>query len=74
MRDVAGYSAEEVCAALENSEGNERLLLHRARTKLRRALEQSSSTRSDPRVKADAQGRAAARRITRLSATIVYVS
>ena len=40
MRDVAGYSAEEVCEALEISEGNQRVLLHRARTKVRRALEQ----------------------------------
>lgn len=40
MRDVAGYSAEEVCDALEISEVNQRVLLHRARTKVRRALEQ----------------------------------
>jgi RNA polymerase sigma-70 factor (ECF subfamily) len=39
MRDVAGYSAEEVCDALEISEVNQRVLLHRARTKVRRALE-----------------------------------
>ena len=39
MRDVASYSAEEVCDALEISEGNQRVLLHRARTKVRRALE-----------------------------------
>ena len=40
MRDIAGYSSEEVCAELELSEGNQRVLLHRARTKVRRALEQ----------------------------------
>jgi RNA polymerase sigma-70 factor (ECF subfamily) len=40
MRDVAGYSAEEVCDALEISEVNQRVLLHRARTKVRRALEE----------------------------------
>jgi len=40
MRDVAGYSSQEVCAELEISEGNQRVLLHRARTKVRRALEQ----------------------------------
>jgi len=40
MRDIVGYSSEEVCMELEISEGNQRVLLHRARTKVRRALEQ----------------------------------
>ena len=40
MRDVEGYSAEEVCAALEVSEGNQRVLLHRARSRVRAALEE----------------------------------
>ena len=39
MRDVAGFDSEDVCAALGVSEGNQRVLLHRARTKVRRALE-----------------------------------
>jgi RNA polymerase sigma-70 factor (ECF subfamily) len=39
MRDVAGCSAEEVCAALDVSEGNQRVLLHRARSRVRAALE-----------------------------------
>lgn len=39
MRDVVGFSPDEVCAALELSEGNQRVLLHRARAKVRRALE-----------------------------------
>jgi RNA polymerase sigma-70 factor (ECF subfamily) len=39
MRDVAGFSSEEVCGKLELSEGNQRVLLHRARTKVRVALE-----------------------------------
>jgi RNA polymerase sigma-70 factor, ECF subfamily len=39
MRDVEGYSAEEVCAALEVSEANQRVLLHRARSRVRAALE-----------------------------------
>jgi RNA polymerase sigma-70 factor, ECF subfamily len=40
MRDVEGYSPEEVCAALDLSEGNQRVLLHRARSRVRAALEE----------------------------------
>jgi RNA polymerase sigma-70 factor, ECF subfamily len=40
MRDVEGYSPEEVCAALDVSEGNQRVLLHRARSRVRAALEE----------------------------------
>ena len=39
MRDVLGWTAPEVCDALEVSEGNQRILLHRARSKVRGALE-----------------------------------
>ena len=39
MRDIAGFAAEEVCDALGLSEVNQRVLLHRARTKVRHALE-----------------------------------
>ena len=39
MRDVEGYSAEEVCATLDISEANQRVLLHRARSRVRAALE-----------------------------------
>lgn len=39
MRDVEGYSSEEVCAALDVSEANQRVLLHRARSRVRAALE-----------------------------------
>ena len=39
MRDIAGCSAEEVCDALEVSAGNQRVLLHRARSHVRAALE-----------------------------------
>jgi RNA polymerase sigma-70 factor, ECF subfamily len=40
MRDVEGLDAREVCEALEISEGNQRVLLHRARSKVRGALEE----------------------------------
>ena len=39
MRDIQGCSSDEVCAALDVSEGNQRVLLHRARSKVRSALE-----------------------------------
>ena len=38
MRDVCGMSTEEVCAALDISAANQRVLLHRARAVLREAL------------------------------------
>jgi len=39
LRDVEGWSSEETCAFLDISEGNQRVLLHRARSKVRNALE-----------------------------------
>ena len=39
LSDIEGWPADEVCAALEISEGNQRVLLHRARAKVRTALE-----------------------------------
>jgi RNA polymerase sigma-70 factor, ECF subfamily len=39
LRDVEGWSSEEVCEALGLSPGNQRVLLHRGRTKVRAALE-----------------------------------
>jgi RNA polymerase sigma-70 factor (ECF subfamily) len=40
LRDVEGFSPEEVAAALDISASNERVLLHRARSRVRRELEE----------------------------------
>jgi RNA polymerase sigma-70 factor (ECF subfamily) len=39
LRDVEGWAAEEVVEALEISDANQRVLLHRARSRVRAALE-----------------------------------
>ncbi|MEP7287533.1 MAG: sigma-70 family RNA polymerase sigma factor [Chloroflexota bacterium] len=40
LRDIEGWSSEEVCNVLEISETNQRVLLHRARAAVRGVLEQ----------------------------------
>jgi RNA polymerase sigma-70 factor, ECF subfamily len=39
LRDIEGLSSGEVCGILEISEGNQRVLLHRGRSRLRQVLE-----------------------------------
>ncbi len=39
LRDIEGMDGEEVCHVLQISESNQRVLLHRARARVRRALE-----------------------------------
>ncbi len=43
MRDLEGWPAEEVCEVLEVSSANQRVLLHRARSVVRSALEEHLS-------------------------------
>jgi RNA polymerase sigma-70 factor, ECF subfamily len=39
LRDVLGFASDEVCTLLDITEANQRVLLHRARSKARAALE-----------------------------------
>ena len=39
LRDVEGLDSKEVCDLLDISEGNQRILLHRGRSRLREELE-----------------------------------
>jgi len=44
LRDLDGWDSEEVCTVLEISAVNQRVLLHRARSKVRHALERYAGT------------------------------
>jgi RNA polymerase sigma-70 factor (ECF subfamily) len=47
LRDVEGLSSEDVCRLLNLTEGNQRVLLHRGRSKIRCALEAYVTTRAN---------------------------
>jgi RNA polymerase sigma-70 factor (ECF subfamily) len=44
LRDMIGCTSEETCNALGVTDTNQRVLLHRARTKVRAALEAAFDT------------------------------
>jgi RNA polymerase sigma-70 factor (ECF subfamily) len=48
MRDVLGLPADEVCAVLGVTEGNQRVLLHRARSRVRRKVEGHLTGQAQP--------------------------
>ena len=48
LRDVEGWSAKETCSLLGITEGNQRILLHRARSRVRADLERHFAGRRAP--------------------------
>ncbi len=54
LRDLEGWPAAEICNALEITETNQRVLLHRARTKVRAALERYFGA-TEPTVRGDTE-------------------
>ena len=48
LRDVLGLDAEEACSVIGVSDGNHRVLLHRARAKVRAALERHFAGEAAP--------------------------
>ena len=48
LRDIEGWSAADVCNALGLTETNQRVLLHRARSKVRAAIEPYLSPTDQP--------------------------
>jgi RNA polymerase sigma-70 factor, ECF subfamily len=51
LRDLAGWDAGEVCNALDLTETNQRVLLHRARSSVRNALEEYLGPEDDQKTR-----------------------
>ena len=45
LRDIEGFAADEVCQLLDLTDANQRVLLHRGRSKVRAALEEYVAAR-----------------------------
>jgi RNA polymerase sigma-70 factor (ECF subfamily) len=61
MRDLLGFSAEETCAVLHITDCNQRVLLHRARSRIRAEL-QRHLRQQDRRAPRDRSSRVATSR------------
>jgi RNA polymerase sigma-70 factor (ECF subfamily) len=48
LRDVEGWESPEVCELMKVSEANQRVLLHRARTKVRAYVEERLGREGSP--------------------------
>lgn len=48
LRDIEGWSSAEICELLDITDGHQRVLLHRARAKVRQALEDYLGPRMPP--------------------------
>ena len=52
LRDLEGWAANEVCDALGLSDGIQRVRLHRARSRVREALERHEAAARGPSIRA----------------------
>ncbi|MCW3475630.1 RNA polymerase sigma factor [Limobrevibacterium gyesilva] len=73
LRDIEGHSAEEACALLQISAENQRVLLHRARGRVRKAIDEvsgSAAPAATPVPRAPRHQRPAGQALGRLAAVL----